>query len=249
MYIVFKTCPIFVDHVLTHYFEQGELLCPVCRRFANSILPASPDFSGKTMKVKPFVETLTPEVVTTASHAKTSDLQFPRALSLLESAGKAVGQSKFLKALSGKLNDTTEPALEPSLRRLAMLYYYRGPSGFSASERKRLNPSLFLWDTLRYSVVSTEIASRGRMLSQSIDPKSCLESLRGELNSSSGFILSLLFRVAHSARNLNRLEVLLRFEGIQLLAGSICSCISGYKDVLNATKRKGIQWALSHYFF
>lgn len=239
MYIVFKTCPIFVDPVLTHCFEQGELLCPVCRRFANSILPASPDFSSKTMKVKPFVETLTPEVVTT-SHAKTSNLQFPRALSLLESAGKIVGQSKFLKALSGKLNDTTEPALEPSLRRLAMLYYYRGPSGFSASERKRLNPSLFLWDTLRYSVVSTEIASRGRMLSQSIEPKSCLESLRGELNSSSGFILSLLFRVAHSARNLNRLEVLLRFEGIQLLAGSICSCISGYKDVLNATKRKGI---------
>ncbi|CAO2198997.1 unnamed protein product [Urochloa humidicola] len=220
--------------------DLGELLCPVCRRFANSILPASPDFSSKTMRqVKPFVETLTPEVVTTTSHANTSNLQFPCALSLLESAGKIVGQSKFLKALSGKLNDTTEPALEHSLRKLAMLYYHRGPSGFSASERKRLNPSLFLWDTLRYSVLSTEIASRGRMLSQSAESKSCLESLRGELNSSSGFILSLLFRVAHSARNLNRLEVLLRFEGIQLLAGSVCSCISGYKDVLNATKRKG----------
>ncbi|OEL13726.1 E3 ubiquitin-protein ligase PRT6 [Dichanthelium oligosanthes] len=218
--------------------DLGELLCPVCRRFANSILPASPDFSSKTMrKVKPFVETLTP--VTTTLDGNASNLQFPRALSLLESAGKIVGQSKFLKALSGKLNDTTEPALEPSLRRLAMLYYYRGPSGFSAPERKRLNPSLFLWDTLRYSVVSTEIASRGRMLSQYAESKSCLESLRGELNSSSGFILSLLFRVAHSARNLNHLEVLLRFEGLQLLAGSICSCISGYKDVLNATKRKG----------
>ncbi|CAL4951518.1 unnamed protein product [Urochloa decumbens] len=220
--------------------DLGELLCPVCRRFANSILPASPDFSSKTTRqVKPFLETLTPEVVTTTSHANTSNLQFPRALSLLESAGKIVGQSKFLKALSGKLNDTTEPVLESSLRKLAMLYYYRGPSGFSASEMKRLNPSLFLWDTLRYSVVSTEIASRGRMVSQSAESKSCLESLCGELNSSSGFILSLLFRVAHSARNLNRLEVLLRFEGIQLLAGSICSCISGYKDVLNATKRKG----------
>nr|CAB3472205.1 unnamed protein product [Digitaria exilis] len=57
------------------------------------------------------------------------------------------------------------------------------------------------------------IASRGRVLSQSAESKSCLESLRGELNSSSGFILSLLFRVAHTARNLNRLEVLLRFEG------------------------------------
>ncbi|KAF8704993.1 hypothetical protein HU200_031244 [Digitaria exilis] len=220
--------------------DLGELLCPVCRRFANSIFPASPNFSGKKLSnSKPFVESLTPDVVTTTSDVNTSKLQFSRALSLLESAGKIVGQSRFLRALSGKINDTTEPALEPSLRRLAMLYNYRGPSGFSASERKRLFPSLFLWDTLRYSLVSTEIASRGRVLSQSAKSKSCLESLRGELNSSSGFILSLLFRVAHSARNLNRLEVLLRFEGIQLLAGSICSCTSGYKDVLNATKRKG----------
>lgn len=241
MYIVFKTCLFLFEPMLTHCFLQGELLCPVCRRFANSIFPASPDFSSKKIsKVKPFVENLAPEVVTTASDVNTSKLQFSRALSLLGSAGKIVGQSRFLRSLSGKLNDALEPGLEPSLRRLAMLYYYRGPSGFSASERKRLNPSLFLWDTLRYSLVSTEIASRGRMLSQSAESKSCLESLRGELKSSSGFILSLLFRVAHSARNLNRLEVLLRFEGIQLLAGSICSCISGYKDVLNATKRKGM---------
>ncbi|XP_062188383.1 E3 ubiquitin-protein ligase PRT6-like [Phragmites australis] len=218
--------------------DLGELLCPVCRRFANSILPASPDFSSETlMKVTPFVQTMSPEAVTTTSDVNISNLQFPRALSVLESAGKIVGQSKFLKALSGKINDTAEPALDPSLRRLAMLYYPRSHSSFSASER--LNPSLFLWDTLRYSVVSTEIASRGRMSSHSVGTKSCLESLRVELNSSSGFILSLLFHVAHSARNLSRLEVLLRFEGIQLLAGSICSCISGYKDVLNATKRKG----------
>ncbi|KAL6626741.1 hypothetical protein ACP70R_030467 [Stipagrostis hirtigluma subsp. patula] len=218
--------------------DLGELLCPVCRRFANSILPASPDFSSKTSRkvTTTFVQTMASETVAT-SDVTMSNLQFSRALSLLESAGKIVGQSKYLKALSGKANDTTEPALDPSLRRLAMLYYPRSHSSFSASER--LNPSLFLWDTLRYSVVSTEIASRGRMSSYSAESKSCLESLRSELNSSSGFILSLLFRVAHSARNLNRLEILLRFEGIQLLAGSICSCVSGYKDLLNATKRKG----------
>ncbi|ONM30037.1 E3 ubiquitin-protein ligase PRT6 [Zea mays] len=218
--------------------DLGELLCPVCRRFANSILPASPDFSGKTsMMLRPFVQTLTPQVVTTTSDVNRNCLQFARALSLFESAGKIVGETKFLKAISGKLNETTNPALDPCLRRLAMLYYPRSHSSFSPS--KRLNPSLFLWDTLRYSLVSTEIASRGRMSSHSAESKSCLESLRGELNSSSGFILSLLFHAAHSARNLNRLEVLLRFEGIQLLAGSICSCISGYKDILNATKRKG----------
>jgi hypothetical protein len=217
--------------------DLGELLCPVCRRFANSILPASPDFSSKSLrKTMPSVQ-IPSEAPPASSWTTTSNLQFPHALWLLETAGKIVGQSKFLKALSGKVNDTTEPALDPSLRRLCMLYYRRSHNSFSASER--LNPSLFLWDTLRYSVVSTEIASRGRIASYS-ESKSCIESLRHELNSSNGFILSLLFRVAHSARNLSRLEVLLRFEGLQLLASSICSGTSGDKDLLNATKRKGI---------
>uniref|UniRef100_A0A0D9UWR3 E3 ubiquitin-protein ligase n=1 Tax=Leersia perrieri TaxID=77586 RepID=A0A0D9UWR3_9ORYZ len=216
--------------------DLGELLCPLCRRFANSILPASPDFSSKhSRKTMPSVQ-IPSEGPPASSWVTISNLQFPRALSLLESAGKIVGQTKFLKALSGKVNNTTEPSLDPSLRRLSMLYYPRSHNSFSASER--LNPSLFLWDTLRYSVVSTEIASRGRMTSYS-ESKSCIGSLRHELNSSNGFILSLLFRVAHSARNLNRLEVLLRFEGIHLLAGSICSGISGDKDLRNATKRKG----------
>ncbi|XP_015697922.1 E3 ubiquitin-protein ligase PRT6 isoform X2 [Oryza brachyantha] len=216
--------------------ELGELLCPVCRRFANSILPASPDLCSKlSRKTMPTVQ-MPSEAPPAASWVTTSNLQFPHALWLLESAGKIVGQSMFLKALSGKVNDTTEPALDPSLRRLCMLYYRRSHSSFSASER--LNPSLFLWDTLRYSVVCTEIASRARSAGYS-ESRSCVESLRHELNSSNGFILSLLFRVAHSARNLNRLEVLLRFEGIQLLASSICSGISGDKDLLNATKRKG----------
>jgi hypothetical protein len=234
--------------MLTYFFVQGELLCPVCRRFANSILPASPNFTTLSL-VTPPAQTVSPEDVTTTSVVDINKLQFPHALSLLESAGKVVGQSNFLKALSGRLNHTTEPTLDPSLRRLAVLYYPRNYGSFSASER--LSPSLFLWDTLKYSLVSTEIASRGRMSSHSFASKSCLESLCSELNSSSGFILSLLFRVAHSARNLNRLEVLLRFEGIQLLSGSICSCISGYKDVLNATKRKGMKWmpfSLLHIF-
>ncbi|XP_048561722.1 E3 ubiquitin-protein ligase PRT6-like [Triticum urartu] len=212
--------------------DLGELLCPVCRRFANSILPASPDFSGITRKAMPTAQTMPTEAAATIHN-----LQFPRALALLESARKIVGQSTFLKAFPGNVNDTAEPALDPSLRRLTMLYYPRSKSSFSASER--LSPSLFLWETLRYSVISTEIASRDRMSSYSTQSKSCLESLRSELNSSSGFILSLLFRVSHSARVLNRREVLLRFEGIQLLAGSICSGISGDKDLLDATKRKG----------
>uniref|UniRef100_M8B5B3 E3 ubiquitin-protein ligase n=1 Tax=Aegilops tauschii TaxID=37682 RepID=M8B5B3_AEGTA len=222
--------------------DLGELLCPVCRRLANSILPASPDFSGITRKAMPIAQTMSTEAAATIHH-----LQFPRALALLGSARKIVGQSTFLKAFPGNVNDTAEPALDPSLRRLTMLYYPRSKSSFSASER--LSPSLFLWETLRYSVVSTEIASRDRMSSYSAQSKSCLESLRSELNSSSGFILSLLFRVSHSARVLNRREVLLRFEGIQLLAGSICSGISGDKDLLDATKRKEFFIPIVHLFY
>ncbi|KAI5014345.1 hypothetical protein ZWY2020_055735 [Hordeum vulgare] len=178
-------------------------------RFANSILPASPDFSGITRKAMPIAQT-TPIEAAASIH----NLQSPRALALLESARKIVGQSTFLKAFPGNVNDTAEPALDPSLRRLTMLYYPRSKSSFSASER--LSPSLFLWETLRYSVVSEEIASHDRMSNYSAQSKSCLESLRSELNSSSGFILSLLFRVSHSARVLNRREVLLRFEGTSL---------------------------------
>ncbi|KAG8046090.1 hypothetical protein GUJ93_ZPchr0008g13805, partial [Zizania palustris] len=143
--------------------DLGELLCPVCRRFANSILPASPDFSSKpSRKVMPSVQ-MPSEAPLAASWVTISNLQFPRALSLLESAQKIVGQSQFLKALCGKVNDSTEPALDPSLRRLSMLYYPHSHKSFSASDR--LNPSLFFWDTLRYSVVSTEIASRGSICS------------------------------------------------------------------------------------
>ncbi|KAE8796188.1 E3 ubiquitin-protein ligase PRT6 [Hordeum vulgare] len=138
----------------------------------------------------------------------------------------------------GALHSVTNPNISgDSVLKEDILLILICKSSFSASER--LSPSLFLWETLRYSVVSTEIASRDRMSNYSAQSKSCLESLRSELNSSSGFILSLLFRVSHSARVLNRREVLLRFEGIQLLAGSICSGISGDKDLLDATKRKG----------
>jgi Proteolysis_6 C-terminal len=88
-----------------------------------------------------------------------------------------------------------------------------------------------LWDTVRYSIISTEIAARG-------PKKSCVEALNGELSSSSGFILSLLFEVARAARNLRCTEVLLRYKGLQLLAGSVCFGLTG-SDFSNTSKRRG----------
>jgi hypothetical protein len=85
---------------------------------------------------------------------------------------------------------------------------------------------------MRYSIISTEIAARGRK-------KSCVEALNGELSSSSGFILSLLFEVARAARNLRCTEVLLRYKGLQLLAGSMCFGFAGSDNSSNTSKRRG----------
>nr|CAD1828695.1 unnamed protein product [Ananas comosus var. bracteatus] len=219
--------------------DQGELLCPVCRRFANSILPASSYFSkkGPTKTVPSDDSSTSLKVTSTPSSINNSALRLPLALSLLVSTAKMVGQGKLLKVFSEEMNETIEPSLEPSLRKLCSLYYPHSDGTFLASER--LSQSLFLWDTLRYSLISTEIAARGRMNPSSASSKTCLDSLYSELNSSSGFILSLLLCVAQSARSLSRLEVLLRFKGIQLFMSSVCSGVSADDDLLNPTKRRG----------
>nr|CAD1829174.1 unnamed protein product [Ananas comosus var. bracteatus] len=96
-----------------------------------------------------------------------------------------VGQGKLLKVFFEEMNETIEPSLEPSLRKLRSLYYPHSEDTFLASER--LSQSLFLWDTF----------------------------------------------------SLSRLEVLLRFKGIQLFMSSICSGVSVDDDLLNPTERRG----------
>ncbi|XP_078178382.1 proteolysis 6 isoform X3 [Carex rostrata] len=198
--------------------DMGELLCPVCRRFANSILPASPHISSRFAH-------LLPANLLTGTAASPLSL----ALSLLQSASKTVGKESFLKTIS-ILKTTPDPSLEPSIKKLATLYFPQSSTKFSSDDR--LSESLFLWDTMRYSIISTEIAARGRK-------KSSVEALNGELNSSSGFILSLLFGVARGARNLRCTEVLLRHKGLQLLAGSVCFGLTGANDLSDMSKRRG----------
>ncbi|OAY64508.1 E3 ubiquitin-protein ligase PRT6, partial [Ananas comosus] len=161
-----------------------------------------------------------------ASSINNCALRLPLALSLLVSTAKMVGQGKLLKVFFEEMNETIEPSLEPSLRKLRSLYYPHSEDTFLASER--LSQSLFLWDTFRYSLISTEIAARGRMNPTSSSSKTSLDSLYSELNSST-----------QSARSLSRLEVLLRFKGIQLFMSSICSGVSVDDDLLNPTERRG----------
>lgn len=145
-----------------------------------------------------------------------------------------VGESRILKILSGTRNEPTNSALKPALKKLHMLY------GFgSLSETGRQSHSLILWDTLRYSIMSTEIAARAKLNAYSVP--SCLDSLNGELHTSSGHMMKILLHVvAQSIRSYNSYEVLLRLNCLQLLAGSICSGLSGDNHLLNGDSQRGI---------
>ncbi|XP_038989035.1 E3 ubiquitin-protein ligase PRT6-like isoform X2 [Phoenix dactylifera] len=152
--------------------DPGELLCPVCRRFANSILPAFPSTSNKAWrKTASSINSATQTNLSSISSGLAGGvLRLPVALSILESTAKMVGQNRFLKAYSGKPRETIEPALEPALQKLFMLYFPCSYGSLSASGW--LSHSLILWDTLKYSIMSTEIAARGRL-----NISNCLEVL------------------------------------------------------------------------
>ncbi|MQM00483.1 hypothetical protein Taro_033214 [Colocasia esculenta] len=215
--------------------DMGELLCPVCRRFANSILPVYP---GNTRMIRRHAILPESNHASTSGFASVADentLHLSHAVSLLRSTAEKVRQVKFFKVLSGNISGTIEPALEPVLRKLCGMYFPNGYDHLSASGQ--LSYSLLLWDTLRYSLTSTEIAARGRTVASSDGSHSGLQALYCELQSSNGFILSLLLQAAQASRSLNRLQVLMRFSGIELLAASICSDLPGHRS--NIDRQKG----------
>ncbi|KAA8518905.1 hypothetical protein F0562_016321 [Nyssa sinensis] len=104
------------------------------------------------------------------------------------------------------------------------------------SRSARISHSMIMWDTLKYSLISTEISARcGRT---SLTPNYSLNALYKELKSSSGFILSLLLKIVRSTWTKNSLSVLLRLRGIQLFAQSICSGVS-LDEFPSSTRRQG----------
>lgn len=194
-------------------------------------MPSLADKNGKHVKASPKI-------------AEASNMfQLPLALSVLQSAGKMVGHERFLKMSFVKLRESINPALEPTLRKLYTLYYPHNYNDLTA--HGRLSQSLVLWDTFRYSLVSTEIAARVRMRASL--GNSSLKALYGELNSSSGYILPSLLNVAKSTSGSSSIEVLLRFRGIQLLARSICLGMSEDSILPNSDKRRGAVY--QHFFF
>ncbi|KAJ8747065.1 hypothetical protein K2173_014443 [Erythroxylum novogranatense] len=201
--------------------DQGEFLCPVCRRLANSTLPS---LSGDFRKVskQPMMSVVSSARLAGASSVPCEEYNsvwVQQGLAILESAARTIKKSDFLKRLSQQTNGKTERNLESVCRVLLKMYFPNTWDKFSGSSR--VNLAMIMWDTFKYSLVSMEIAARcGRC---QMTPNYSLSALYEELKSSSGFILSLLLKIVRSVRGKNFLHLLQRFRGIQLFAGSLCT--------------------------
>lgn len=202
-------------------YWQGEFLCPVCRGLANSVLPGDKRKAPQPPAILTVSSTDANNLLNFKDIAHTFRLQ--EALSLVLRAANIAGDNATLKSLPAQ-KFKIKPNLEPITRFLCGMYY---PSQDKIAETGRVSHSLILWDTLKYSLMSTEVAARSRK--SSLTPNYSLGALYKELNSSSGFILSLLLDVSQSTRSANYRTVLLRFQGIQLFARSLClgTCPNG----------------------
>ncbi|XP_022745018.1 E3 ubiquitin-protein ligase PRT6-like isoform X2 [Durio zibethinus] len=204
--------------------DQGEFLCPVCRRLANSVLPA---VNGTFQKAGRQPMTSTVDHVPalgppSVPNKEICSLLLQQGLSLLKTAAKVVWRPDFFEALSLQRKERTSWDLEPISRVLSKMYFSKKQDRFLGSSR--LSHPIILWDTLNYSLMSTEIASRSGKTSMATN--STLTSLYKEFKPSSEFIFSLLLRVVQNLSSTNSLHALQRFRGLQLFADSICSGVS-----------------------
>ncbi|KAG5582873.1 hypothetical protein H5410_053500 [Solanum commersonii] len=192
--------------------DQGEFLCPVCRGLANSVLPALP---AKTKRSTPSLSSGPSDAVSL------STLRFQEALFLLQSAADVAGSREILQSLPLQQFGQMRVNLDYVVRVLCEMYF---PDKDKISESGRLSHSLILFDTLKYSLISTEIAARSG--NTSLAPNYSLGALYKELKSTNCFIFALLLSIVQSTRTKDSLTVLLRLRGIQLFVKSICSDIS-----------------------
>lgn len=201
--------------------DQGEFLCPVCRGLANSALSASREGSERLSKHPrdSMIRGLDSISCSTSVNKEIENLFLLQALSLLRSAADVAGRGEILRAFPKNQVEIPSQHLERVFRILSGLYFPGKQDKALGSER--LGHSMIMWDTLKYSLVSTEIASRSRR--SSVAPNFTTDALFKELKSTKGFILSLLLRIAEGTRTKNCVTVLTRLRGIQLFAKSIYS--------------------------
>ncbi|CAH2074477.1 unnamed protein product, partial [Thlaspi arvense] len=197
--------------------EQGEFLCPACRRLANSVLPACP---GDLCSVSKLQES--PRAKLGGSDAQKPSLWLSEALCLLRSAAEGIDDVDSVKTISLQGVEPRRKDLESVSKKLWNFYFSQGQE--KSLESPWLPQSIVMWDTLKYSLISMEIVTR--CAKNSMLPVYCIDSLYEEIKTSKGTVLSLLLRVIQSTRTKNALDVRQRFMGMKHLAESICSGIS-----------------------
>lgn len=193
----------------------------MCRRLVNCVLPTLPGELHKPFKHSSILST--GSIHTAAPFAElndvTSSLRLRQAFKLLQSAANAVVNDKILKAIPLHHIDRTRPNLENFSAALSKMYFPGKQN--KLSRFARLNHSMLMWDTLKYSLTSMEIVARcGKT---SLTPNLALSAMYEELKSSSGYTLSVLLKLVQKTRSKNSIHVLQRFRGVQLFAESICS--------------------------
>ncbi|KAK4766943.1 hypothetical protein SAY86_014694 [Trapa natans] len=206
--------------------DQGEFLCPVCRRLANSVLPAEPSASRIAWDQ---LSSSSYNVLQCPSVAGTdiTSIHLPKALFLLKSVAEMVNKGDIFKDISLQSNSHLKMRLESLFGVLSKMYF----PGKKLSGSTRISRSIIIWDTLRYSLISTEISARSGSASLTSDVS--LHALCKEFKSGK-FILSLLLNIVQRTRTENTLDVLQRLRGIKLFADSVCYGISSdYPDDLD----------------
>ncbi|MCO5595671.1 hypothetical protein L7F22_049716 [Adiantum nelumboides] len=204
--------------------NQREFLCPVCRRLANSVLPyiteaTVPGDAGEEQAVSFANSLLSPSTSSSSLASLVS-----HAMNLLRNAEELVWKPGFRKAFSKPLSRTLRSTFDSLFWTLFGLQF-PGRENNSRHSSNRISHSLLLWDALRYTVMSLELASRTQRDGQPEHTLKVLLKLGDE-----GSILPVLLRSAKAIQNQNRQSLLLRARGMQLLVGSICFGVS--KDSL-----------------
>ncbi|CAL1379064.1 unnamed protein product [Linum trigynum] len=202
--------------------DKGEFLCPVCRRLANSVLPS---FPGNFRKGgKPMVSPVN------LSNDREAFLLM-KGFALLQSAANISRNRNILRTVPLNINRRAAPNLDFVCRMLCKLYFPNRQEKFLGTSG--VNESMIMWDTLKYSLITMEISARSGK--ESTMPTYTLDSLYKELNSSSGFTLSMLLKIVQFVRSNNVLRVLQRYRGIQLFGDSIC--LGAFKKSGDSTER------------
>ncbi|KAJ0560472.1 putative carboxypeptidase U transcription factor interactor and regulator Znf-B family [Helianthus annuus] len=205
--------------------RQGEFLCPACRGLANSILPDLPREETKDIWQSKS-QNLFPSDVNNVSLLR-------RPLSLLQAAADVSRRNEILRAIPVQQKRQKDTNLEYMVPLLRELYF---PGNDKVSGSSRVSDSMIMWDTLKYSLVSTEIAARSEKTSSATILST--GALYEELRSSNGFILSLLLKIAQKNRVQSSLDIPLRLWCTQQFAKSIC-CVDTLNEPRNDAYRVG----------